>query len=402
MCIRDRYKVVGVKIEVRTPSGSYVHETALMEGDDISGVFHTLAINLPDLPPEAAKTLQKAADNAYKAAKSPDEMSTLRWYTRSVINKFLTAQTDYEGKLEKGLKVSAGRTDTERCVVVTVKRRDAQSPLMTSVDLLQPFNQIHRGSEDAVKAFNLMSGLYMSVLEGAALPGDKYSFMDIWAQCPQGTKVYMSTRDDRSNDIEYMKQQGYPEFLIERIEDSDKVFFMPNQPANINGQNRWAWLEIDPETFETISVLDTGEHGGAAEYFIENLSPNGEDYREFTVGAFIGIDVSVWSVASFTLELEDPEQIMEAAKAATYKICEILDGIMNNVGYAKGEVELGKVKLKLGTHEYDYMAKYFEAVKGGNPKADLGQNIINFKQGFQAGAAYYFKEMEKSMDKDDD
>ena len=169
-------KVVGVRIEVQLRSGTQVHETVFREGDEIFGVFHTLAINLPDMAPEAVQTLQKTADQSYNAVAKPDDQSALVWYTRSILYRFVANQTAYEKQLEDELQVTAGRTGKERVLIVTVRRQDANPALHTSINLMQSANELHRSTEESARAFQIMSGLYASRLEGEVLPGNKADF----------------------------------------------------------------------------------------------------------------------------------------------------------------------------------------------------------------------------------
>jgi hypothetical protein len=227
---------------------------------------------------------------------------------------------------------------------------------------MQSANEIHSGADDAAHAFNIMSGIYASRLEGEVLPGSKTDFMDIWQNSPEDTQFFLCPLETRGEDLQYMKDQGYPDFLIKRAETNNKAMFLADKPTTIDGAERWAWLEVNEETFETIAVIDTGEQGGFAEYLmaLEPVVPNGEDLREFTVGAFMGIDTSIWSMASFSLELDDPEEILEAAKAYTYQLCEYVDQFMNGVGLGKQELGVGKAKLKIQNNpDYDLYGSLF-------------------------------------------
>lgn len=114
--------------------------------------------------------LQQAAERLHKPTEKPDDHSALVWYTRSILYRIIANQTAYENELAEVLDVTAGRVDKERVIFVTVRNDRAQSKLRTSVDLQQIANRIHRGSEEAVRGFHIMSGLFASRLEGAALP----------------------------------------------------------------------------------------------------------------------------------------------------------------------------------------------------------------------------------------
>lgn len=396
----NEQKIVGVRIEVQLPKKKLVHETQLKDGEEIADIFHTVAVNLPDLSAEAAEALQQAAGRVHKATAKPDDHSALVWYTRSILYRIIANQTAYERELAEVLDVTAGRVDKERVIFVTVRNDRANSKLRTSVDLQQIANRIHRGSEEAVHGFQIMSGLFASRLEGAALPGDKTDFMDVWQNSPESTSLFLSLGNNRKEDLIYMEEHGFPDALIERAKASTAAMLIPNRPASIQGESRWAWLEIDPDTYETISVTDTGEHGSFAEYLMamEPVSPTGDDYMAFMAGAFIGVSSSVWNVSSFSLMLDDYEQIIKAAKAYTYGLGEVLSGFMSNKDLPKLEYSIGSLKLKITDFDEDKLAKQFHILKSGKAVEGAG-DVVGFGLGFQIGAAYYFEQAEKAIQK---
>lgn len=394
------YKIVGMRIEVQLPKNKLTHETWLQDGEQIEDVFHTVAVNLPDLSAEATATLQQAADRAYKEAAKPDDHSALVWYARSILYRFVASQTAYESELANTLEVTSGRVDKERVIFLTVRADSAHSTLKTNIDLQQSANRIHRGSEEAVHAFHLMSGLFASRLEGVVLPGDQADFMELWTNSPEDTSLFLSYGSTRSADLKYMEENGFPDVLIQRAKTSTVAMLIPNRPADFRGEKRWAWLEIDPVTYETISVTDTGEHGGFAEFLIsmEPVSPTGDDYLAFMAGAFIGVSTSVWSVSSFALMLDDYEAIIRAAKAYTYGLGEVLSGMMDNKDLPKLEYSISPLKMKLVDQEFDYLAKRFEELKMGK-EGKVAPDIVGFALGFKTGAAYYFKQAEMAIQK---
>jgi hypothetical protein len=386
-----QYTVTGARIEVALPERTLVHAMRLQKDEDITGVFFTLAVNLPDLPPDAAAALQKAADGAYRAVAHPTVHSALAWYTRSTLYRFVASQTRYEDQLASDLGVTAGHTDRERALLVSVRR--ATSRLRTSVDLMQSANQLHRGAPDAVHAFNLMSGMFASHLEGAVLPADKADFMEAWNRSPDDTMLFLSLPTHRSTDLKYMQAHGMPATLIARAKDSEAALLLPNKPTRLYGENRWTWLEINPDTYETIALTDTNEHGSFADYVmaLEPVSPASGDYLEFMAGAFVGVDTSVWSISSFSLQTSDYQQVYDAAKAYTYAIGQVLDGMMTLRDLSKLEYSIGPLKASIKPEMYDGYRHLMEEVQTGYKPA-AGADLLNFSQGFKAGAAYYFKQ----------
>lgn len=391
-----QFVVTGARIEVALPGRTLVHTMALRPDEDIASVFFTLGVNLPDLPSDAAAVLQRAADVAHASAR-PTVHAVLAWYTRSIVYRFVAAQSRFESELAQQLQVTAGRTDRERVVLVTVRRSGEPARLRTSVDLMQSANQLHLGQADAVHAFNIASGLFASHLEGAVLPGERADFTEVWSRSPAGTALRLSLPDTRRDDLKYMKSHGFPAALIERAEHSKVAMLIPDRPTRIYGEDRWAWLEIDPQTYQTIALTDTGEHGSFADYVmaLEPVAPTSGDYLQFMVGGFIGIDTSVWSVSAFSLQSTDYPAVVHAARIYTAAIGKILDGALTLSDLQK--LAKGLLRQKVGPLSFGFTSKsessLFEWVIGNN--ASIGfkpPSFLTFKDGFKAGAAYYFKQ----------
>lgn len=385
------YTVTGARIELDLPGHTLVHTTTLQKGEDITGVFFTLGLNLPDLPPNAAAELQQAADNARHAVARPTVHAALAWYTRSILFRFLAGQSRYEADLARQLGITAGRTERPRALLVTAQRHGDPARLRTSVDLMQSANDLHGGEPDKRHAFNLMSGMFASHLEGTALPLDGADFSEVWRRSPDDTMLFLSLPSQRSADLAYMQSHGMPATLIARAKNSKQALLLPSRPTRIYGEDRWTWLEIDPHTFETIALTDTGEHGSFADYVMamEPIAPASGDYLEFMAGAFVGVDTSVWSISSFSLETSDYDKVYLAAKAYTYAIAQVLDGIMTRRDLVKLEYSIGPLKLSIKPEMYDGYRHLMEEAKIGYKPA-AGADLLNFSKGFKAGAAWYF------------
>jgi Mg-chelatase subunit ChlD len=391
-------EVTGALIELDLPGRMLEHRLRLRKDEDITGTFFTLGLNLPDLSTAAADALRKAADRIHDAVAKPTVHGALAWYTRGILYRFVGAQTRYEEQLARQLGVTAGRTDRERALLVTVRRAKDSPTLRTSLDLMQSANQLHHGEADARHAFNLASGLFASHLEGAVLPGDGADFMTLWRNSPDGTDLLLSLPSGRQDDLAYMRAQGMPATLVERAKRSGKVLLAQSKPARIDGEDHWAWLEIDPDTYETIAVTDTGEHGSFADYVMatQPVAPTGNDYLQFMVGGFIGVDTAVWSVGSFSLESSDYKAVLAAARAYTAQLGQVLDGVKTLKDVNVAGVDLGVYKAELSADVPDVFAQSFEEAMGkSTPKAGIKQNVLTFTNGFRAGAAYYFKQAEQ-------
>ncbi|MCX6085084.1 MAG: VWA domain-containing protein [Caldiserica bacterium] len=395
----NQFRVVSTRVEVRLDGKVLQHDTLMPEGADLSGFFQSLAINLPDLPEKSADTLRKAATNARAAATSPDVPSALRWYTRSILSSFVAQQTVNDAETASQLGITVGRTSNARCLIVTVRKTTADSPLQTNIDLMQSLDKVLRGTDEAKSAFRIATGLFASRLEGMVLPGNKLDFMDVWQAVPSGTKLHMFMPEYRVETVKYLKSIQAPAALVSAANKTTRVLVVTDKPATVNGSEHWAWLEIDPVTFETISVLDDGSRGGMAEYVEVSLTPGAKDFRNFAIGAFLGTQDAIWSVATFTLQLSDYAQILKMAESFTFKVGKVLDAFLtleSSTGI-KFEEEMGPVKVEV-TLDINTMAKEFSDMLAGK-RPEIKQNVINFIQGYEAGAGFYFKMASKALAK---
>jgi hypothetical protein len=379
-------KLLGLKIEVSYSSETLVHETTLEEDEELDKMIHTVALNLPDLTDEAVTSLEGAYSNEYKAAQNPDAMSALKWYGRNILYRFIYAQSTFDKEVAEDLDLTMGRTSKIRCIMVT-SRVAKDNTLRTTIDLMQAANQCHKGESSNINAYNLSSGMFLSSMESSALTGeDKINYLDLWGMAPEDTSV-MFVMDDyelRSLTLEVMKEEGiYPAHLMERIENTEKVIIITDKPVLYKGEERWAWLEIDPQTYETISVFDTGEHAGMAEYTFA-LSPSPEDAGKYIVGAFIGVDVGVWAMCSSSLKLDDYKQIIADAMNTAKQV----GGYLNQVMSATSGPEIPDLFSIGGENKavsYEIKVKWNFDID-----ASLTQNIVGFEQGFNDGLSVYF------------
>jgi hypothetical protein len=369
----NKYDIEQLELVLNLPHKQNVrHMVRLDEGMEIDDVFMTVSINAPDLPEKAAIALQETAENVHGKAENPSELSALRWYARSIISKFISSQTLHENALIDNMDLVAGRIQKPRAIVVTQKAGDK---LQTSISLLETNNEIHSGKEESIKNFNIMSGIYVSTLEASILPGQASGLEEIWAQVPEGTVlVFLDYIDDDTvNDLE---NAGLPEDVIRHFVDTSNMILIPDKPTIIDGYKRWAWLEINPQTYEMISVIDTLEKGAFVESTIVDTVKGAGQYA---VGAFKGVETSIWSVAAFSLEKDDYNDILKSAKALAL-------GIADRFGFNMGPVE-GGIGSKLSVSQALGPVKF-----SFDGSANASQNILGFTDGYKAGVEYYFSE----------
>ncbi|MFW6279326.1 MAG: hypothetical protein ACOC2G_03955, partial [Bacillota bacterium] len=375
-----QYQIIGEKIEIRLPDGSINYKYDFKEGETHTGIFHSLAVNLPDITEEAAQKLQSVGKKIHSSAENPDEISSLRWYTRTIIGRFLAAQSKYERELADKLGLIVGRTEKARCLMVTVKT-DSGNKFITGLDLLRVENDIHSGSKKEIAAFNIFSGLYASKLEAEVLfrektdGVEKIGLFEIWQQLPQDSHLVSITGKNRKDIISYMEENDFPPGMIDRIENTRNEILIPSKPALIGGKERWAWLEINPRDYRTISVLDTGEHGALLEHALGNWK---DDSIKFAVGALIGADAALWSMSAFTLIMDDYEEIKKQAEDFALELAKRLKGVGDTPGISG---DIGPVNIS-----YDFAT--------GKPGATRSFLELSYASGFAAGVELYFNMLE--------
>lgn len=387
-----RYKILGVQITVSLPGQeALIQERTVKEGQQLKDIYQTIGINLPDLPKEAAQILETAGNKIYKGAKEPDNVSAMKWYSRSILNRFIANQSTYDEKTAKSLNVRLGRTSMARSIVVTASINPKDQKLVTSVDIMQGINEVHNGTKEAQSAYSIGAGIFLSQLEGRVIKiGEKVDLFEIWGKAPKEMSLYIvSDTDGRNRTLELLKASGGPEALISQLAESEKMFIIPDMPTVIDGEKRWAWLEIDPVTYQTISVIDTGEHGGMAEYVV-NMMPSIEDCRDYVAGAFVGITTSVWAVAAFSLELDDYDEILKNAAGLVDSIATYCEYVMKGVDFAKNpEISATVWELSKGPCKFEFKVNHKLELSG-----ESGHNF-DLISGFKEGAAFYFKNARK-------
>ena len=383
----DQYSVINEWIGANMDNGpNRICQQPVDNEHPITGRFHTLSLNAPDLDAETVEKLDKVRKTKYEKADTPDGLSALKWYCRGIIDRFIAAQTRFENNLARKLDLTIGRSLYGRCILVTVQRSDTNTNPSTQVDLLYVANDIHGGKaadfNKASRAFNILSGFAAAKFEAAAIPGGGTGLFEVWEHCPEGTQLAYIDHTNKQAFLDILKTKEFPVTLVKYISDCGNVILFPTNPAIINGEARWGWLEIDPRTYRVVSRLDNGAAGAMVEGIIGNLF---EQATSYLVGALVGIDVSLWSVSAYSLQLEDYDQICEKAygfASSFVKKFSVNEEITGPVGWDIGgnpDVELAK---------FDRYIKFsldFSGVKASN-------NMLGFKNGYKDGVEYYFSD----------
>lgn len=372
------WKVIGFKMVITPAYGNeIVHRYALAEGEALPDVFVTYGIQLPDLPEPAVVALESASDAVRKDKQTADDLSALKWFTRGILNRFISGQTRYEAETAAALGIVSGRTATSRCVAVTVHRTAGK--VRTGMDLLQSVSDVHNGEGDArlaAQAFRSATGFLATALEAEVLPGDGMGLLEIWGKLPKGANYVVLSPTARTGAAADFKGAGMPQEVQDRLlqAESNVWVLIPDKPARIGGRDRWAWLEMK-ENGETVGVLDTGAHGGMVEVSLQDWV---NEANMFIVGGLVGITSSIWTVSAFSLELDDYGDILKKAKAAAL-------GVQKAFGFNQGPAGYGVGGLpEISGSSHGIKASL------GSGGITLSQDVLGFGNGYAAGVDYYF------------
>ncbi len=383
-------QVLGVRITVDQINGtdpSLVHYSTLGEGDTLQNFFQTLAINLPDVTEEAAMAIDEKAKQVHDASKNPDPLSIARWYGRNILYQFIIGQSMFDNQMVRDLGLVLGRLNRPRCMVVT-SNLDKSGTMHTTLDLMQPWNEVHAGSEEAAQAYQLTAGFYLSTLEAEVLPGaNKVGYLDLWNQAPEGTVIQAipCLEEDRDDIWQKMIDENkYPQLLLERVKQNENLIFVPTAPTVFEGQKRWAWLEIDPERMQTISVFDTGLHAGMTEFKL-SLLPTEDDTVKWLKGIWVGTNIAVWTMCSSSLKYGDNyKMVLADAKKTAMEVAKVVAdfyGLMEQIQNkeAKFSTDFGaghKIEFKIS----------MSGIKGS-----FKQKLFSLSGGMKLAIDAYFK-----------
>ncbi|WP_316898166.1 VWA domain-containing protein [Pseudodesulfovibrio indicus] len=386
------YEIVGERLRITLNSKTLVVDREVAEGEPITDRYHCLGLNLPDMDMAAARALDKTLKEVHGKADAPDNLSALRWYGRNLIYRFVCAQSEYERDLARTFTLTVGRSTEPRCIVATVSRTGPEGKVRTSLDLRRAANQVQPApgtKPEAVRGFNIMAGLFASQLEAKVLPEGGMGFYQLLPYYPEGTNFLWLTPDARYAMGEEL-QEALPERVFRLLSESRAVVLFPDRPADVGGQPRWAWLEVDPDSYRTIAVLDTGERGGMVERVFSDLWKQGLDY---VTGGLVGISSSIWSVSAFSLVLDDYKEIMKEARKFALGLADNFSASVK-VGDFEFKGKVGSPAIETGyTGTGAGAVGAAKSAKGWHdkikePKIDLG----GFEGGFKDGVNFYFSQ----------
>jgi hypothetical protein len=315
------YNLEYVTVELSTGIADYkyaklTHTIELKEDDTLTDLFVTAAYNTPEICEDAALAYDAAILREAGAADEPSDYSTDRWFGHATLNKLIKALADYDNELCEKLNVMTGRQIDPIALAFTLRKTDTGTA--ASVDLMNHNNQVFQGETTAARAYRMMLGLFASQAEAGVLANGKgISYLDVWAALPHdaGFIVVDSKADQKKRAAQVLADEGFPELLckrlaIERNGMENIAFIIPTASGMVNGEERWAWFELDTQTFEIVSMFENGERSAMANYV---LGMKTKDAVEFAAGALVGITCSDFAVGAYAIKLDNYADIMQCA-----------------------------------------------------------------------------------------
>ncbi len=376
-------------INITMPDGKLdTYEHHFRGKQELKDVFFTFALATPDISKNIINQMEEKRKQLFKGKniKKINAFSLIQWSNRAKIYKFISLQTFNEKYLEEVLKVKAKRNTTPRAIMTMIEKRPDKN-LVSSIDLRRVFNDVY-GDKNATNAFNIMSGIFNAEAEAKVIPRGKGIF-EYWQAYKNPQMVLINNRN-KDKAIESMKQNNINANIIARLEKSDKIWMFPlNQKKNIG------WLEINPQNYQTVSVFENGQYAAMTE---AEILQSIKDIVGYGLGLFKGVETSVFSVITYSLESSNSCDILKKAEALANKIAcavaslqfatgSIGSNTTANIGGGAGTV-LGCI----GQGGASKAVTWGTALARGRESGTKGvsETLGGFANGFGDGVALYF------------
>lgn len=363
------WEPVGEEIKFSSHGVSFPDFSREISGTDLEQRIHSVAAFIPNLEKEQAERLAAEwAKNKTEAA--PNHLSIWRWFAHSRLASFIVDQTAFENTTAVSLGVSLSRENNPRLMVLT-GGTSADGKFSAKLDLLAVLPRAE-GEEEAARAFRITNGLFVSQLEAKIMQGQ--GVFEFWGR--NQLQLIAPSGKQKNAWLKFAEKQGVSAGVLATIKKSKSVIMFPETPATLNDKPFWAWIEVDPQTYELIGVLETGERGTiACEAIIQALIPDGAGVA---IGFWKGVETAIWGQCAFTVGGDSYEVALEKTEKLIGELGEHLGKIGESFGVPVGDAELDLLsgKLSLAGFSSDGTYSPWDGYKG-------------FGTGFAKGAAYY-------------
>lgn len=382
-------------INITMPDGKLdTYEHHFKKKQALKDVFFTFALATPDIPKVVIEAMEAKRKVLFTGIdeKKIDPFSILQWGNRAKVYKFIAMQTQYESNLEKILEVQAKRNKSLRSIM-TIIERTLNKKLFSSIDLRRVFNDVY-GDKNASNSFNIMSGIFNANAEAKAVPQGK-GVLEYWEKYKK-SKIVLMYPDNKDVNIKILEKENINKDIISRLKNSEKIWLFP-----VGVQKNIGWLEIEPKTYQIVSVFENGQYNSTTSYsIVDVLVSEGTGYA---VGFFGGVSVSISTVVSVQFFVGDYK--------STVKIAEAIAGLIaTGVGVATGDTSVDKILALTnlvdgGSARAMGIGKGFSMSLAGRESINLKGNkirgssavkgVLGWANGFGDGVTYYFYQVNK-------
>jgi hypothetical protein len=359
----------------------------------LEDIFLTVSFAAPDLPQNALVHLTEEQKRRLANINKISAFSRLQWANRAKIYSFLGMQSKAEAEFKAGLKLAVFRNKTPR-IILAMMEKTPEGKLISSLDLQSVTADVYGGKKE-VRAFKAGSGIMNAQAEAAVTPGSQ-SLMDQWFRVLD-QKIAIIMPGKNRHMLKLLKKQGADPAILARLEKTKKAWLYP-----LKNQGRPIWLEVDPKTYETVSMLSNGMHGAMTENkIIDTLIREGAQYA---AGFFSGMGLSELTVAAVSLNVEDYDKVLERAEqiagliACGVSTVSAMKGLKD--GMSDAEMVSGTIDIGVGMSSCingDFargagLAKGMSySLAGGDFKGDGVKSVLGFANGFGDAVTLYFK-----------
>ena len=290
-------------------------------------------------------------------------------------------QTAYDKRLENTLGIQAKHNKSPRAVMALLENIPHLKPV-SSLDLRRVFTDVY-GDENATHSFNIMSGIFNAQAEAKVIRNGKGIF-DFWKE--KDINITMIYPAQKSSIIDIFKSKGVDEKIIKRLSESEKVWLYP-----MNKKKELGWLEIDPKTYQIVSVSENGMYAAMTEETEMETLIN--DASQYFLGYFAGTFYSVYTMIDSILLIPDfCEAVTIAENTANNVACGVGAATSPFTGIGILGAGLGCMGLSNEAMEVSVTASM-----AGN-KTIAGKvlgGFLGFGNGFGNAVAVFFHDMKQ-------
>ncbi|WP_457597025.1 VWA domain-containing protein [Hydrogenimonas sp.] len=385
----NRYEPMELILRFYDEGVMYESVKTLSKEIPLTDRFFVYGLNTADLPPDAAKRAEKRWKRMQKRALAPDALSVLRWAGRKMVGRFVAAQTRFEREAAKKLGIGIRRI--RRCRIVGASLVRSPDGFAAAMDLVDPYPQL-TGDPKKRRAFNIAAGLFYTRLEGEVTDRG-IDALDIWAALPKEAEILYFDPDHMEKLADAVEKAGYPAWMVRHFEKCRNHVLFPSRPLQAGKGIVTAWMEVEPESYRIHSYLSNGDRG-MVDYV---TAEDAQAIAQFYMGVWMGVQASVWSVASYSLILDDYKAIKKAAKKYALSLADHM-GQVFKVTDVPSSAEEVKQQLEEAGMTYLHVASggsvevSVELPDYDSFKDDLKERYLGFENGFKAGVALYFAE----------